>query len=136
MLQRGRKTTAALTVVLPVPMQRPEPPTWLPADQASLWREVTSTKPPAFFDAAVLPLLESYCVHCTVARGLAADLAALPAGAVAKRAKLLALFDTATRAALAHARSLRITTQSRITKGAAATAHNNTGARLRKPWET
>ena len=134
MQQRGRKTAAALTVALPEPMQRPAPPPWLPADQAQLWRDVAGTKPAAFFDKATLPLLEGYCHHCCIARGLTVSLSNLPPDAMATRAKLLGMFDTATRAALAIARSLRITQQARISKGAAATQHNNSGGGLPKPW--
>jgi hypothetical protein len=90
--------------------------------------------PPAFVDNATLPLLEGYCHHYSIARGLAVSISNLPPDDMAARAKLLGMFDTATRAALAIARSLRITQQARITKGAAATAHNNAGGGLRKPW--
>lgn len=60
-----RKSAASLAVVpitsglTPITL-RPEPPRHLPKTAAAIWREVTAARPAPYFDAASLPLLESY----------------------------------------------------------------------------
>lgn len=129
-----RKSAASLAVVPLAPKERPSPPDRLGPEEAILWRECTASKAPDFFDSASRPILEQYCIMVCLARGLAADLAALRRQDVVARVKMLAAYDTATKAAVSHARALRITHQSRVSKSATTQLSIPTGPG-RKIWE-
>ena len=59
----SRRSIASLAIapatVAALPL-RPHPPAHLSAAAASIWREVTGSRPPAFFDAGSRGLLEAY----------------------------------------------------------------------------
>jgi hypothetical protein len=52
----------------------PDPPGRLGAEGKTLWREISASKPPDWFDAGSLPLLESYCDLTIHARAIARKL--------------------------------------------------------------
>src|SRR5687767_7349624 len=74
MTQRGRKSSAALSVV-PIARigqpQRPEPPKHLSKAAAAVWREVVSGVRVDWFGRETWPLLEQYCRHVCLARVIA-----------------------------------------------------------------
>ena len=61
MKQRGRRSSAKLAVVSEIKDHRPQPPKELNKDEAELWRSITQTKPPEWWDAGSIPLLLDYC---------------------------------------------------------------------------
>jgi hypothetical protein len=130
--KRGPRSAAALAVASPELSGRSEPPDRLTPAEAELWCEVVAARPRTFFEPAVLPLLEAYVTAVIEGRALAADMAATPRNDLKARALLLKSYDVATRVALAHARSLRITTQSRISKNATEQLGPMPG---QKPWD-
>ena len=64
MAQRGRKSTASLTVV-PKQVERGavEPPESLSEAESRVWRAVVGAKPVDWFTDENLPLLSDYCRH-------------------------------------------------------------------------
>lgn len=60
MKQRGRKSTAELSVVRPLSTELPAPPDQFDDDQAQAWAEIVATKDPDWWDAGTFPLLEAY----------------------------------------------------------------------------
>src|SRR5262249_5744931 len=66
---RGRKSAAELSVVPVVPLQleRPDPPAHLSPEEAKTWRDAVDGMRPGWFTPATLPLLELYCVQAMVA---------------------------------------------------------------------
>jgi hypothetical protein len=63
MKQRGRKSSASLSIVAVNDHKRPRPPAHLSEPEADIWRSLTSAMPPRHFDSALF-LLESLC--CTI----------------------------------------------------------------------
>lgn len=132
---RGRKSTAALSVVATSLPQRMEPPTELTEAQAALWREIVAGKPVDWFAADNAPLLVEYVRAVDMGNRLALEIEATLAGAADHSLKdLLKLRDMEAKRATSIATKLRLTQQSRYTPQAAATADRRaSGAR---PWQT
>lgn len=61
MKQRGKKSSASLSVVTPQVQQRPAAPDDLLPDERALWDKITGSRAADFFDVATLPLLSEYC---------------------------------------------------------------------------
>jgi hypothetical protein len=112
--QRGRKSQAHLAIVAPIPTGRPQPPPDLTEEQAEVWRSTAAALPHDWFPRETLPILAQYCRHVCRARWLAKWLDKnAPGMTVAELDKGLAMSERESRAVLAHARSLRLTLQSR-----------------------
>lgn len=79
MKQRGRKSSASLSVVPPLPEQPPEPHESLSPEAAAIWREVLGTVHPGQFSGAWF-LLEMYCRTVAFERQLGREIEALPHG--------------------------------------------------------
>lgn len=73
MRQRGRKSAAALSLVVNVnePSVRHKPPEHMPEDQRAVWDNVLDNVPADWFQPETLPLLEQYCIHVCRAKFLA-----------------------------------------------------------------
>jgi hypothetical protein len=114
MTQRGRKSAAHLAIVAPIPTGRPQPPPDLTEEQSEVWRSTAAALPPDWFARETLPVLAQYCRHVCRARWLAkwVDKNA-PSMGMPELDKGLAMCERESRAVLAHARSLRLTLQSR-----------------------
>lgn len=69
--QRGRKSTAELSVAHQSSIERPKPPAWMSNDEKKEWREIVKCKPPEWMTRDKFPHLEAYCTHA-VARRFAA----------------------------------------------------------------
>lgn len=140
--KRGRKSSAELSVVIPVKFgQRPEAPADLTPRQAELWRAITSSEPADFFSTEALRgLLSDYCRHRESAESITSVINTFQADWLknsegARRYQgLLRMREMETRAAASIATKLRLTNQSRYTPQAAATAAKNGGKGF-KPWE-
>jgi hypothetical protein len=148
MIQRGKRSTAALSLVPLAPRQRATPPKDLSAAEKTLFRAVISTKPAEWFTADAAPLLAEYCRHAVMADRLARQIADAMR-AVEKTEgddrenlvvldRLLAMRDRESKAVVAFARSLRLTMQARYRGEVAARAHdrvNSGGGPGNRPWQ-
>lgn len=144
--KRGRKSTAAkqtakLSVIDGGAPALPEPPGDLNDEEMEVWQRVVRSEPPDFFTSDVtLSLLADYCRHRVAADVLSrtisdfkSDWLKMAEGAD-RYDKLLRMRDRETKAVIRCATKLRLTNQSRYTKGAAATA-SRSQTRTAKPWE-
>jgi hypothetical protein len=140
MIKRGKKSAAELSVIVDVSRRLPPPPPAELSDaQAAVWRDTAANLPGDWLDACG-PLLVEYCRHICRSRlieRLVRDFEAewIKAGGGLERLdRLLAMAERESRAALACARSLRLTPQSRIEPRTAGSriAINPIG---RRPWD-
>jgi hypothetical protein len=119
--KRGRKSAAELSVVVPVEFDRKaEPPEELTETQAEIWRKTVASEPADFFkSAAQRGLLTDYCRHRDAAEGVARIIDSfqpdwLKSAEGCKRYEsLLKIRSLETRGAVAMARAMRLTNQSR-----------------------
>lgn len=118
MKQRGRKSEAQLSVPEIKPLERPDPPECLKEEEAEEWRTVVGRLPADWFKAEHFAMLENYC-------RLVAECRSGISGAE---------LDKASRAVLAHARSLRLTHQSQTHPETAGRGADR-AARASRPWE-
>lgn len=136
----GRKSAAALSVVVGSIDGRPQAPSDLTKGQREIWdRTVANEANEVFRTAALQQLLKEYCRHVETAGRLSkvidsvTDPKALePMGAEALD-RLLKMRERETRALADKATKLRLTNQSRYTPGAAATAAKKVTEA--KPWQ-
>ena len=119
MKQKGRKSTAKLSIISGETLPRPAAPDDLLPDERLLWDAITSTRMPDFFDVATLPLLSEYCRLKTRVDLLAEQLEDFDSQWLAtedgvKRYKSLAgCCDQAQGRMISLARTMRLTQQSR-----------------------
>jgi hypothetical protein len=139
MQQRGRKSTAQLSVVAGTAIDgRPKAPDSLTDEQREVWERTVQSEPADQFKTAALQqLLAEYCRHTVTAQRLSeqADLWTAEGSnhSLQDIDTLLRMRDRETKALADKATKLRLTNQSRYTPGAAATAAKNSGNAL-KPW--
>jgi hypothetical protein len=116
-----RKSTAALAVA-PVLIRTPRlrAPADLAPAQLALWHTVVDTLPGDYFSPEQAQLLRSYVTHAALADDLAQRLLTLDPMADGW-SKLSVAQVSHSKAALAFARSLRLTNQSRVQPDTAAT---------------
>lgn len=121
MKQRGRKSASALAVIPDLSGRLPLliPPATLTAAELATWRTTVDGTPRGWFQREQVPLLVEYCAHVAEAARLrqAARADDLDLATFATLSGL-ALRESAL--ALAFARSLRLTTQSRMASSSAA----------------
>ena len=68
MRQRGRKSSASLTVVpLSTEGRLPAPPAYLDASATKLWNAIVADSPSGWFTVAQEPLLAGFCCHASTA---------------------------------------------------------------------
>lgn len=137
MIQRGRKPTAALTVVS-LPHRLPEPPADLTAEQVDVWKAVVATKPSDWFGPDTLPLLAAYCRACVEHAWISGQIDAKKIEWLADD-EGLKRYDTATRLQERQARlmtslatKMRLTQQSQY--GARGAARESGKAGGSRPW--
>jgi hypothetical protein len=134
----GRKSAAALSVVVTNIDGRPRAPDDLTEFQQGVWdRTVANEAADVFKTAALQQLLREYCRHVETADRLSkqADVA-VGAGSnhsLQELDVLLRMRDRETKALADKATKLRLTNQARYTPQAAATAAKK--ATERKPWQ-
>lgn len=140
-MKPGKKSAASLTLAPINPLQRPDPPASLNANESRLWRDITASLAADWFRPADLPLLTAYCQAATEHQ----DAAKIIAGAG------LMLTDTKGRKyrnpmiAVCHQSALRMAglavkmrlcPSTRYTAKTAGTAIRNTPtANIVPPWE-
>src|SRR3954467_15967709 len=71
MIQRGRKSAAAMSVIRAETAFRPKPPDGLTVGQVSEWRRVVNRLPADWFPAETHACLAAYCRHTENAKRLA-----------------------------------------------------------------
>lgn len=142
--ERGRKSTASLTVIPGSLDRRPSPPEELSADEAVVWeRTVAGEAADVFGTPALQQMLLDYCRHVisaeklgvVIARHLDAPPNAEDSISMRDLDRLMKMRDRETRAISDKATKLRLTNQSRYTPGAAGTAAKN-AAGEKKPWHS
>ena len=140
MQQRGRKSTAALTIVAGSIDGRPGAPDDLTDFQREVWeRTVANESAEQFRTAALQQLLKEYCRHVEAAhrltlvvdRHLEAEQSNI---SLEDLDRLMRMRERETKALADKATKLRLTNQSRYTPGAAATAAKNS-SEASKPWQ-
>jgi hypothetical protein len=138
MQQRGRKSTAQLSVIAGTIDGRPKAPAELTKKQTEVWDRIVGSEASDFFRSAALQhLLLGYCRHFDRASWLEKEIeeAVRPTSesALEDVDRLMKMAERETRACVTLATKLRLTNQSRYTPQSAGTkARNNTE---RKPWQ-
>lgn len=140
MKQRGRKSTASLSVVGGgVAGNLPEPPAELSEREAAVWNSVVSTKPSDWFDEDTFPLLSDYCRHTVRQDDISRminkfDSAPCDSDELRVFDNLLRMSERETRAKMSLATKMRITQQSKY--GARqAEAKDRRGGGHKRPWQ-
>jgi hypothetical protein len=141
-MKRGRKSLADLAVITPTDESRPGAPYGLPDEAAQLWERTVQSMPAGWFPEETCPVLEAFCRHVVTGRRLSAEIERgdrtvkwLRNDEDAKRFDLLTrMRDRETKAAIAAARSLRLTKSSQMRAEAAGRAMRNHHPGP-KPWE-
>jgi hypothetical protein len=94
---------------------RLQPPATMPAAQQAIWHQTVDNLPSDWFSAEQSPLLVAYCCHVARAAQIEAALSKLdPAIELEDFDKLCKLAAGESAKILAHARSMRITQQTRL----------------------
>ena len=110
---RGRKSTAEMSVVVPIDTRRKklEPPADLKAEEAQIFRQLVSACAPDHFVKSDIPLLVAYCTSIHLSRW-AAD-------AIESDNSFFTTWERATRMIATLATRLRLAPQARIDARAA-----------------
>jgi hypothetical protein len=138
--ERGRKSTASLSVIPGGIDRRPEPPAEVTEPEAEVWtRTVEGEAADVFGTAALQQMLKDYCRHVIAAERLGlvieANMQTTESEVSIKDLDcLLKMRDRETKAISDKATKLRLTNQSRYTPRAAGTAAKNS-AQASKPWQ-
>lgn len=138
-----RKSEAAKLTPAPTPIGKfPPPPRTLNERESVIWDAIVRTKPCDWFQADTLPLLESYCCHVARAQMLDALLREFDPKTLAKETSAATRFEgfrrareSETRAALALARSMRMTHQAQYDHQKAF-SRQKSAAKGQRPWES
>jgi phage terminase small subunit len=138
---RGRKSTAALSIIPARTSFRPKPPDYLTPVQASEWKAIVARMPSTWFTRETHGRLIAYCRHYGNARTVAEQLDAIrgeclrESEALAVFDKLSRLLDREQRAMSSLATRMRITQGSRLRADKAATEAAKHPEALPRPWE-
>lgn len=122
MEQRGRKSSAALTVISGdgiVTISRPDPDESLTEEQAKEWRDVVNRLPAEWFPRETHGMLVQYCRHVVSARRIATLLAGIEGGRkvdVGSYDQLLKMQEREGRAISSLATRMRISQQSTMSE--------------------
>lgn len=138
--ERGRKSSASLSVISGGVDRRPEPPVELTRQEAEVWeRTVASEAADMFGTVALQQMLKDYCRHVIAAERLGLVIEAHMRTVESEVSlpdldRLLKMRDRETKAIADKATKLRLTNQARYTPKAAATAAKN-ASKATKPWQ-
>lgn len=137
MAQRGRKSSASLSVVTDGPttsVQRPQPPSELTDEQASEWWAIVEDRPADWWTPSNFALLAQYCRHVVTARRVAQLIQAAEGAEELDVTQLDQLYKMQER----EGRSMSsLATRMRITQQALVDKRTDKGkGRARRPWES
>ena len=122
MRQRGRKSSASVTAapaVVRASTSWATPPEALDSAAQAVWRRLVAAMPSGWFKAEHLDMLTAYCRHVAAADRFGqlrdeADINPADGDSVMNANRLSTMAERETRAALALARSMRITHQATV----------------------
>jgi hypothetical protein len=141
MAERGRRSSASLSVVAGSIDGRPGAPSDLTDEQRAIWERVAANEAADTFKTAALQqLLKEFCRHCASALKLARMIEAMESleqmapDDLEDYDRLLKMRDRETKAIADKATKLRLTNQARYTPQAAATAAKKATSEM-KPWQ-
>ncbi|SFP98159.1 hypothetical protein SAMN03159463_05306 [Mesorhizobium sp. NFR06] len=142
-MKRGRKSSSELASIAIATMAAPAPdaPYDLSDEAAEIWRTIVATLPADFVPREMHDVLAAHCRHVATGRFISREIDRFTFdwlkvdGGIDRLAKLTAIRDREVRGALATARALRLTSQSRYRPERAATARQALASGLEKPWE-
>lgn len=140
MKQRGRKSTAELSIVSVEAQPYPDPPENLLPEELELWRSIVMSRESTFFDPATLPLLSEYCRLKTQVEEMAEQVEQfapdwfLTDDGLKRYKNLTDIRDKIQGRMIALARSMRLTQQARYVPDKAGARPKGKG-RPRKVWE-
>lgn len=141
MIQRGRKSSASLSVVQLAPgMRRPDPPAELTPEQAEEWRAIVGRMPADWFTRENQAMLVDLCRHVVIARRVSEQIDAFDPEWLADEEglkrydKLTSILERHTRTIASLSTRMRLTQQSRYNAAAANTASERAKGPV-KPWE-
>jgi hypothetical protein len=138
MKQRGPRSTASLTTIVPVRDRdgRAMPPAFLAPDEALLWRQYVEALPPSWFPSETHAVLAELCQTAVASQRVSAELRKIKS---LVRAKSFDRFTELTRLKISYSEvigrlstKLRLTNQSRMSDRQAA---NEAQRPAIKPWE-
>ena len=138
MLQRGRKSGAALATVSALPSRMLDSPPHLPDEQVQVWQAIVATKPADWWQADTAPLLEAYCAATVEHRFLNQLIAEkrkewqLDAEGRRTYRECLASMKEQASCLKSLGTAMRLTQQSQYGERAAATKAR--GGKVSKPW--
>lgn len=142
MAQRGRKSTAGLSVLRVVPGQeRPEPPDELTKEEASEWRSIAERLPADWFTRETHGQLVNYCRHIVKARRVAEQVSAFRQEwletdeGLHRYDKLLHMAERESRAIASLGTKMRITQQSRYAHKTAHAKASDASTAPKHPWQ-
>ena len=145
MKQRGRKSTATLAIASPASdldqaRQRPPAPNDLSDPEKVIWRRVVAAMPAGWFQPEHRDTLSAYCRHATRSVQFNEMASAFTPADVGEKIdledldRIARMADRETRAALALARSMRLTHQAQIRAEKAGKEREKENGES-KPWE-
>lgn len=140
MAQKGRKSTAGLSIVTPVTLQRPPPPDELNEKERAMWVEITNSKAVEYFDAGTVVMLAEYCRLKTTIEVMAEQINLFDPewltlnDGVKRYRSLTDIRDKAQGRLCMIARALRLTNQNRFQPISAA-ARSSPGKANNRLWE-
>ena len=142
MKQRGRKSTASLTVLptvlKPVETDAPE---HLSDQEKAEWKKIVDRMPTGFFTAEMFPMLAALCQHIVSQKKISAiidgmgQMSATDPEAIKQYDRLLAMRERESRAMASFSTKLRLTPQSRYQPNTAGSKTAGVGSGAIKPWE-
>lgn len=139
MKQRGKRSTASLSVITPKIVDIPNAPGDLLPVERELWDSIIATRTSDFFDSATLPLLAEYCRLKTQVDAMAEEIKEFEPDwlktdeGVRRYRALTSIRDQAQGRMIALARSMRLTQQARYVPDH--TSSKPGTARTKKLWE-
>lgn len=143
MAKRGRKSAAELELTPLVSSDTlPEPPYHLASDEAAeVWRSTLACLPSGWVAPEMHEILAAYCNHVATCRLITREIERFQfgwfkaKGGVERLNKLTSMRERESRAALAAARSLRLTNQSRMRPEAASRLRAELPVGAPRPWD-
>lgn len=129
--KRGRKSAAELSISPKVDGKVMLPPEGMSQAESDVWLDVVRCLPPDFIARESSEMLAAYCRHAVSARDISTMIARFNPkwlkvdGGIERYERLLRMRSVESRGMLACARSLRLTSQSRVDPKTAGRARRN-----------